>query len=152
MKIAVRYHSRGGNTRTVAEAIANAAGVMAEPIEVPIDTPVDLLFIGGGFYGGAFKGDIDPALRRYVNGLSSDTVKLLAAFSTAGVMDGARRIATAARGKGISVHSETLPFKAGTRNHRTFIKEGDLTLSAKELAVISDFVVSALNKGNDFHE
>jgi flavodoxin len=51
MKIAVIYHSRGGNTKIVAEAIAKAAGVSAEPIHVPLDAPVDLLLIGGGVYG-----------------------------------------------------------------------------------------------------
>ena len=50
MKVAVRYQTRGGNTKAVAEAIAKAAGVKAKPIDAPISEPVDLLFIGGGVY------------------------------------------------------------------------------------------------------
>lgn len=33
MKVAARYQSRGGNTKAVAEVIAKAAGVKAEPLE-----------------------------------------------------------------------------------------------------------------------
>lgn len=144
MNVAVRYHSRGGNTRTVAEAIARATGVSAEPIDVPLGAPVDLLFIGGGVYGGAIKGDIDSALRQYLEALGPNTAKSVAAFSTAGIMDGAKRIGTIVRAKGIQVHEETLPLKVGPRNHRTFVKEGNLTLNNKELAAIDAFVKKVL--------
>lgn len=33
MKIAVRYQSRGGNTKAVAEVIANSLGVKAEAVD-----------------------------------------------------------------------------------------------------------------------
>lgn len=144
MRIAVRYHSRGGNTKTVAKAIARAADVIAEPIDVLLDAPVDLLFIGGGVYGGAIKGDIDSAMRQYLEILDPNAVKNVAAFSTAGVMDGAKRIAAIVRSKGIPVHEKTLPLKVGPRNHRTFVKEGHLTLSGKELAAIDAFVKKVL--------
>lgn len=144
MNIAVRYHSRGGNTKTVAEAIAAVAGVSAESIDVPLDAPIDLLFIGGGVYGGAIKGDIDSALRQYLEALDPYSIKAIAAFSTAGVMDGAKKIAAIVRSKGIRVHEESLPLKVGPRNHRTFIKEGNLMLNSKELAAIDAFVKKAL--------
>ena len=35
MKTAVRYYSRSGNTKAVAEAIAEAAGVKAVPVDSP---------------------------------------------------------------------------------------------------------------------
>lgn len=34
MKTAVRYQSRGGNTKAVAEVIANSLGVKAEPVDI----------------------------------------------------------------------------------------------------------------------
>lgn len=43
MKIAVRYQSRGGNTRGMAEIIAKMAGVTAEPVYVPLTEKVDLV-------------------------------------------------------------------------------------------------------------
>lgn len=148
MKIAVRFHSRDGNTKTVAEAIARAAGVIAKPIDVPLDAPVDLLFIGGGVYGGAIKDDIDSALRQYLEAIDPNAVKSVAAFSTAGVMDGAKRIAAIVWSKGVRVHEETLPMKIGPRNHRTFVKEGHLTLTDKELAAIEAFIKKVLTVEN----
>ena len=59
MKVAVRYQSRGGNTKEIAEAIAKAADVKAEPIDISIDEPVDVLFVGGGVYAHT----IDPSLK-----------------------------------------------------------------------------------------
>ena len=148
MKIAVRYQSGGGNTKTVAEAIAKVTGVKTEPIDVPLDDSVDLLFVGGGFYGGIVKGDIDPSLRNYLEELEPDVVKSVAAFSTAGVLDGAKRIANIVRQKGIKVCGDALPLKVGTRNHRTFVKEGVLTLTDKEIAKIERFTNNAIDSIN----
>lgn len=75
-------------------------------------------------------------------------MKTVVAFSTAGIMDGAKRIAAIVRAKGIQVHEETLPLKVGPRNHRTFVKEGHLTLSDKELAAIKAFVKKVLTAKN----
>jgi flavodoxin len=50
MKIAVRYFSRGGNTKKLADAIANAVGVTAETTDVPLTEDVDILFLGSSVY------------------------------------------------------------------------------------------------------
>ena len=53
MNCAVRYYSRSGNTKLVADAIAKAAGVKAvstDSSEAQICEPVDVLFIGGALY------------------------------------------------------------------------------------------------------
>ena len=47
MKIAVRYYSRSGNTRKLAEAIAKAVNVEAKTTDEPLDEDVD---IPGNFY------------------------------------------------------------------------------------------------------
>jgi flavodoxin len=44
MKYAVRYQSRGGNTRAVAEIIAGILGINAEPFDRPLDENVDVTF------------------------------------------------------------------------------------------------------------
>ncbi|MCX7615379.1 MAG: flavodoxin [Clostridiales bacterium] len=136
MKIAVRYQSIGGNTKSVAEAIANKVGVKAEPITVPLNKPVDFLFIGGGVY----QHGLDDSLKNYLKNLDAAIVKVVAAFSTAGVMDGAKRIASIVKEKGIPVHAETLPMKLGVRNHGTFVHKGFIDLTNKELAAVNDFV------------
>lgn len=136
MKIAVRFQSRGGNTKSVAEAIANKAGVKAEPITVPLIEPVDFLFIGGGVYAHG----LDDSLKSYLENLDAATVKVVAAFSTAGAMDGAKIIASIVKEKGIPVYAETLPMKLGVRNHGIFVHKGFINLTDKQLSAVSGFV------------
>ena len=83
MIIAVRYQSRGGNTKVVAEAIAKATGVVAEPIEKPLDAHVDLLIVGGGVYAWG----LDEALVSFLESLDPAKVNTVAAFTTAGAMN-----------------------------------------------------------------
>ena len=141
MKIAVRYQSIGGNTKSVAEAIANEAGVKAEPITVPLNEPVDFLFIGGGVYAH----DIDDSLKSYLKNLDAATVKVVAAFSTAGVQDGAKKIASIVKEKGIPVHAVTLPMKLGVRNHGTFVHKGFIDLTDKQVSAVNNFVKKVLD-------
>jgi flavodoxin len=136
MKIAVRYQSIGGNTKSVAEAIADQLGVKAEPITVPLNEPVDFLFIGGGVY----QHGLDDSLKSFLENLDVTNVKIVAAFSTAGVMDGAKKIASIVKEKGIPVHIETLPMKLGVRNHGTFVRKGFIDLTDKQLAAVNNFV------------
>ena len=79
MEIAVRYYSRSGNTRKIAEAIAKAADVSAYSTDVPLMEPVDLLFLGGAVYAGV----IDSNLQSFAQSLTSDKVKRVSIFSTA---------------------------------------------------------------------
>ena len=43
MKIAIRYYTRSGNTKKLAEAIAEAASVEAKDVSVPLEEEVDVL-------------------------------------------------------------------------------------------------------------
>jgi flavodoxin len=140
MKITIRYQSRGGNTKVVAEAIATVvvgvetAGVTAETLDVPISDPVDLLFIGGGVYAW----DIDKSLKDFLNNLNPETVKSVAVFSTAGGMNGSTKIAAILKARGIPVRQKTLSIKSGFRNYGG--GKGRLELSDKEKSAIETFV------------
>ncbi len=81
MNIAVRYHSRGGNTKKVAEAIAKAAGTQAESCAAAITEPQDLLFLGGSVYGFG----IDEAVKAYIQGLDPALVGHVALFGTSAI-------------------------------------------------------------------
>jgi len=50
MKIAIRYFSRGGNTKKLAEALAQAVGVEALSIEEDLEEDIDILFLGCSVY------------------------------------------------------------------------------------------------------
>lgn len=85
MKTAVRYYSRTGNTKIIAQAIGAAVGCQAESIEVPIDEEADILFLGGGIYWGKIPG----ALKEFIRNLPARKVKQIAVFSTAGLRNSA---------------------------------------------------------------
>lgn len=81
MNIAVRYYSRGGNTKAIAEAIADAAGILPISVDRPeakIGEPVDVLFIGGALYAYG----LDKNLKRYLETLKKEDVKKAVIFST----------------------------------------------------------------------
>lgn len=83
MKIAVRYYTKTGNTKRLAEAIGKAVGVEALPISSPITEPVDILFLGNSYY--AFT--IDPEVRTFVRNLDPKKVGRLVNFGSAAMMN-----------------------------------------------------------------
>ncbi|MBQ3663078.1 MAG: flavodoxin [Clostridia bacterium] len=81
MQIAVRYYSRSGNTKTVADAIAEEAGVKAVSVgedEASLSEPADVLFIGGALYAYG----LDRRLSEYLKNLKADDAKKAVVFST----------------------------------------------------------------------
>lgn len=78
MNTAVRYFTRGGNTKKVADAIANAAGVEAKDCSASLTETVDLLFLGGSVYWGG----IDKNLIQFIEKLDPAMVKCVAVFGT----------------------------------------------------------------------
>ena len=83
MKIAVRYYTKTGNTKRLAEAIANAVGVEGLPISTPVTEPVDVLFLGNSYY--AFS--IDPEVRKFVQGLDKKLVGKIVNFGSAAMLN-----------------------------------------------------------------
>lgn len=140
MNITVRYQSRGGNTKAVAEAVAKAAAARAESIGVPINAPVDVLFIGGGIY--AFN--IDDSLRAYIKEIKKDEAAKVAVFTTAGFVDGTAKIIALLKENGLNVCEKTLSIKMYFRNYGRTDALGAVKLSAKNLRLIDEFVKAAI--------
>lgn len=83
MKIAVRYYTKTGNTKRLAEAIGKAVGVEALPISTPIHESVDILFLGNSYY--AFS--IDPEVRDFVRSLDRKKVGKIVNFGSAAMLN-----------------------------------------------------------------
>lgn len=83
MNIAVRYYTKTGNTKKLAEAVAEAVGVEALPISEPIEERVDILFLGNSYY--AFT--IDPEVRTFVQGLDKEMVGKIVNFGSAAMLN-----------------------------------------------------------------
>ncbi len=83
MKVAVRYYTKTGNTKRLAEAVAAAVGVEALPISAPITERVDILFLGNSYY--AFS--IDPEVRTFVRSLDKEKVGKIVNFGSAAMLN-----------------------------------------------------------------
>ena len=83
MNIAVRYYTKTGNTKRLAEAVAEAVGVEALPITAPIEEPVDILFLGNSYY--AFN--IDPEVKQFVASLDKNKVGKIVNFGSAAMLN-----------------------------------------------------------------
>ena len=83
MKIAVRYYTKTGNTKKLAEAVADAVGAEALPLSAPVEETVDVLFLGNSYY--AFS--IDPEVRDFVRSLDSGKVGSIVNFGSAAMLN-----------------------------------------------------------------
>lgn len=83
MTYAVRYYTKTGNTKKLAEAIANELGVEALPISEQINEKVDILFLGNSYY--AFS--IDPEVRDFVRSLDKNKVGAIVNFGSAAMLN-----------------------------------------------------------------
>ena len=87
MKVAVRYYTKTGNTKRMAEAIAKVLGTEALPLSAPVEERVDLLFLGNSYY--AFS--IDPEVRDFIRTLDKDKVGKIVNFGSAAMLNSTRK-------------------------------------------------------------
>lgn len=110
MKIAVRYYTKTGNTKRLAEAIAAAVGAEALPISTPVAEPVDILFLGNSYY--AFT--IDPEVRSFLQTLDKGKVGRIVNFGSAAMLNSTwKKVKAEADKRGIPM------------NHREFHCKGE---------------------------
>ena len=83
MRFAVRYYTKTGNTKRLAEAVAKAAGTEAFPISKPVDEKTDILFLGNSYY--AFS--IDPEVRDFIRSLDPKLVGRIVNFGSAAMLN-----------------------------------------------------------------
>ena len=81
MKIAVRYYSRTGNTKKLAEAVAKAIHVEAKTTDEPLREDVDILFLGSSVYANG----VDGKIKMFIQNLNVKVGKVVN-FSTAALV------------------------------------------------------------------
>lgn len=105
---AVRYYSRSGNTKILAEAIAKATGTEAVSVDAgnaAIAEPVDVLFVGGALYAYG----LDKHLKSWLSELDGTKVKKAVVFSTSWISKHSiDLIRNALQAKGIDVAAESI--------------------------------------------
>ena len=81
MKIAIRYYTRGGNTKKLADAISQAVGVEAKTTAQPLTEDVDILFLGSSVYAYG----VDDEVKKFIEGINVKVGKVVG-FSTAALI------------------------------------------------------------------
>lgn len=83
MSIAIRYYSKTGHMKRMAQAIGEVTGSEAKSIEAPVTEEVDTLFIGAGVYAAV----VDWRMKKFIKTLSPDKVKNVVFFCSAAILE-----------------------------------------------------------------
>ena len=124
MRFAVRYYTKTGNTKRLAEAIAKELGVEALPISEPVNEQVDFLFMGNSYY--AF--DIDPEVKKFVSSLDKDKVGKIVNFGSAAMLNSTyKKVKAVAEKAGIAMDEKEFHCKGEFKGiHKGRPNENDL--------------------------
>ncbi len=128
MKVAVRYYTKTGNTKRLAEAVAEAVGAEALPISAPVEEPVDVLFLGNSYY--AFS--IDPEVRAFIRSLDSRKIGRIVNFGSAAMLNSTwKKVKTEADKKGIAMDEREFHCRGEFKGiHKGRPNEEDLSAAA----------------------
>ena len=66
MKIAIRYYTKTGNTKKLAEAISSAINVEAKTVDEPLTEDIDILFLGSAVYAAG----IDQKIKDFIKSIN----------------------------------------------------------------------------------
>ena len=136
MKAAVRYYTKTGNTKRLAEAVAEAVGVEALPLNYPVEEPVDVLFLGNSYY--AFS--IDPEVRAFIRSLDSGKVGSIVNFGSAAMLNSTwKKVKAEADEKGIPMDEREFHCKGEFKGiHKGRPNQEDLAAAAAFAKSVTD--------------
>ena len=133
MKNAIRYYSKFGHSKMMAEAVKDLVGAEPQTVNEPLAECVDTLLLGAGVMMGKVNGDVF----KFINTLSPDKVKRVVCFGSCAIIKSpVPQMRKALEAKGIKVDSREFvcpgamgPIKAGhpndedIKNFRQFVKD-----------------------------
>ena len=103
MKYAVGYYTRSGNTKKMAETVAEVLGVEAFDITRGLDKEVDILFLGSSPY--AF--DFDPNVGEFIEKYADKIGRIVAFGSCASGKSTARKVRECAIQNGVKFYNHS---------------------------------------------
>ena len=81
MKVAVRYYTKSGNTKKLADEIARTVGVKAKTVDEKLTDDVDILFLGSSVYAAG----VDAQVKKFIEDIDVHVGKIVN-FSTAAII------------------------------------------------------------------
>ena len=82
MKIAIRYYTKTGNTKKLAEAISQVVDAEAKTVDEPLTEDVDILFLGSAVYAAG----IDSKIKEFIKGIDVNVGEVVN-FSSAALIE-----------------------------------------------------------------
>lgn len=82
MKIAIRYYTKTGNTKKLAEAISSVTNVEAKSIDEKLSEDVDILFLGSSVYAAG----VDKRVKEFIKNIDVN-VGCVVNFSSAAIIE-----------------------------------------------------------------
>ena len=82
MKIAIRYYTKTGNTKKMAEALSETVGVEALTVDNPLTEDIDILFLGSAVYAAG----VDAKVKEFIENIDVNVGKIVN-FSSAALIE-----------------------------------------------------------------
>ena len=99
MKYAVRYYTRSGNTKKLADTAAQILAVPAETVEKPLEEDVDILFLGASIYWAG----VDKQVKQFLADPGAKVGSVIVLTTSALIESGYPQIRSAAEKQGLVV-------------------------------------------------
>lgn len=82
MTTAIRYFSKFGHTKQMADVVGKVTGAKPETTDVPVNQPVDVLYLGSG----VMLGKISSDMTKFIKSLTPDKVKCVVCFGSCAII------------------------------------------------------------------
>lgn len=108
MKTAIRYYSKFGHSKQMAEAIEDIVGAKAAMVAEPLNEPVETLYLGAG----VFLGKVGGAVMDFISTLTPDKVKCVVLFGSCAIIESpVPQMRKALESRGIAVSDKSFTCK-----------------------------------------
>lgn len=102
MKIAIRYYTKTGNTKKLAEAISSAIGVEAKTVDEPLTEDVDILFLGSAVYAAG----IDKKIKDFIKNINVNVGQVVNFSSAALIESTYKQVKNEVEAKGLKMSED----------------------------------------------
>lgn len=105
---AIRYYSKFGHSKQMAEAIEEIVGAKAATVTEPLEQPVEVLVLGAG----VLLGKVNGAVIDFINTLTPDKVKCVVLFGSCAIIESpVPQMRKALEARGITVCAKSFTCK-----------------------------------------
>ena len=133
MKIAIRYYTKTGNTKKLAEALSEAVGVEALTVDTPLTEDIDILFLGSAVYAAG----VDSKIKEFIESINVNVGKIVNFSSAALIESTYKQVKKIAEDNGLTMAEEEFhcrgAFKLVHRGHPNDEDVNNLVEFAKKI-------------------